>query len=91
MMSANLFYKKYKKYKYLFKNSFHHIKGQCPEAYPRDETVSTASSDSDNADQVDPEICQVRGGHFLVTCTLGSAALKQNTDGSGILLLKPVG
>ena len=38
-------------------------------AYPLDETASMASSDSDNADRVDQDVCQVVCCHFWVTCT----------------------
>ena len=37
--------------------------------YPLDETASTASSGSDNADRVGQDVFQVVCRHFWVTCT----------------------
>ena len=41
----------------------------CFTTYPLDETASTASSDSDNADRVGQDVFQVVCRHFWVTCT----------------------
>ena len=41
----------------------------CFMAYPQDKTVSTALINSDNADRVDQDVCQVVCHHFWVTCT----------------------
>ena len=51
----------------------------CFTAYPLDETASTASSDSDNADVVDPG--GLPGGmRSFLGQVHGSASLKKNTD-----------
>ena len=53
----------------------------CFTAYPLDETASTALSDSDNADQVDPGRLPSGMSAFLGHVrAYGSASLKQNAD-----------
>ena len=49
--------------------AFQLASSSCFRTYPLDEAASTASSDSDNADRVDQDVCQVVCRHFWVTWT----------------------
>ena len=61
----------------------------CFTTYPLDETVSTAPSDSDNADRVGQDVFEwyvvISGSHSRIRKCLAEAEY-----GSGMLLLKPI-